>query len=172
MRPYTYEFLTHAKERWLDRSVIDVFSECRAWPTTRSPSFSFLFVCLCCFRALVHAPSGSISASGSYAMTFAGFSTAKCSDSSRIASLRRLVFAIPPPPTPAAEFGGEPRSHYETAIRIGLLTINGRKVEPDYKIQNGDLICNRQVAEALSPPPRSSSPRRLACREWRAGFYF
>eukprot|EP00752_Nemacystus_decipiens_P001362 g1351.t1 len=68
VRPYTYDFLTHAKERWLDRTVIDVFS---------------------------------------------------------------------------AEFGGEPRSHYENAIRTGLLTVNGKKVDLDYKLQNSDLICNR-----------------------------
>lgn len=45
----------------------------------------------------------------------------------------------------AAEFAGEPRSHYEQAIRLGLLTVNGRKIDLDYKLQNSDLICNRQV---------------------------
>lgn len=29
MRPYTYNFETHAKERWLGRTVIDVFSKSR-----------------------------------------------------------------------------------------------------------------------------------------------
>eukprot|EP00903_Cladosiphon_okamuranus_P019106 g17580.t1 len=43
----------------------------------------------------------------------------------------------------AAEFAGEPRSHYENAIRSGLLTVNGEKVGLDYKLQNSDLICNR-----------------------------
>lgn len=47
--------------------------------------------------------------------------------------------------SPAAEFGGEPRSHYENAIRGGLLTVNGEKVGLDYRLQNSDLICNRQV---------------------------
>lgn len=27
MRPYIYDFQTHAKERWLERTVIDVFGE-------------------------------------------------------------------------------------------------------------------------------------------------
>lgn len=30
VRPYAYNFETHAKERWLGRTVIDVFSESRA----------------------------------------------------------------------------------------------------------------------------------------------
>ncbi|CAM9564162.1 unnamed protein product, partial [Ectocarpus sp. 13 AM-2016] len=68
VRPYIYDFQTHAKERWLGRTVVDVFS---------------------------------------------------------------------------AEFGGEPRSHYENAIRGGLLTVNGSKVGVDYELQNSDLICNR-----------------------------
>lgn len=29
VRPYTHNFETHAKERWLGRTVIDVFSESR-----------------------------------------------------------------------------------------------------------------------------------------------
>ncbi|CAN0530283.1 unnamed protein product, partial [Ectocarpus sp. 8 AP-2014] len=57
VRPYIYDFQTHAKERWLDRTVVDVFS---------------------------------------------------------------------------AEFGGEARSHYENAVRGGLLTVNGNKVGVDY----------------------------------------
>ncbi|CAN0397541.1 unnamed protein product, partial [Hapterophycus canaliculatus] len=70
VRPYIYDFQTHTKERWLDRSIIDVF---------------------------------------------------------------------------CAEFAGEPRSHYENAIRGGLLTVNGKKVDLDYKLRNSDLICNRRV---------------------------
>lgn len=27
VRPYTYEFKTHAKQRWLGRTLVDVFSE-------------------------------------------------------------------------------------------------------------------------------------------------
>lgn len=46
-------------------------------------------------------------------------------------------------PSPGAEFGGEPRSHYENAIRGALLTVNGNKVGVDYELQNSDLICNR-----------------------------
>lgn len=46
-----------------------------------------------------------------------------------------------------AEFGANPRSYYERAIRCGLLTINGKNTSPDYKLNNSDLVCNRQAGE-------------------------
>ena len=49
-----------------------------------------------------------------------------------------------------AEFGANPRSHYESVIRSGLLTVNGNKISPDYKLQNSDLVRNRQV-EGVPP---------------------
>ncbi|CAM9594236.1 unnamed protein product, partial [Choristocarpus tenellus] len=68
VKPYIYEFKTHAKERWFGKSIIDVFGK---------------------------------------------------------------------------EFGVNSRSHYESAIRAGNLTVNGKKVEPNYLLKNADLVCNR-----------------------------
>lgn len=56
---------------------------------------------------------------------------------------------------PGAEFGANPRSYYESVIRGGLLTVNGNKISPDYRLQNSDLVCNRQVEGLLAPIPHT-----------------
>ena len=69
-----------------------------------------------------------------------------------------LLFVIP-----GAEFGANPRSYYESAIRAGLLTVNGNKISPDYKLQNSDLVCNRQVDGLPPHPTMKDCHPTLAC---------
>ncbi|CAM9950708.1 unnamed protein product [Discosporangium mesarthrocarpum] len=68
VKPYIYEFKTHAKARWLGKSIIDVFGK---------------------------------------------------------------------------EFCVNSKSHYQSAIRAGHITVNGEKTEAEYKLRSGDLVCNR-----------------------------
>jgi len=94
VRPYTYDFQTHAKERWLERSVIDVFSECMQCGALRrearlvSPCFLSVFMFWCKRRGARLVPPVEYDA-----MAFTSLSAAKCSNSSRNTSNRRPVFA-------------------------------------------------------------------------------
>ena len=55
------------------------------------------------------------------------------------------------------EFAAYSREYYEESIQLGRTRVNGEKVTPDYKIQNGDLICHtvhRHILFVLKSPLR------------------
>ena len=55
------------------------------------------------------------------------------------------------------EFAAYSREYYEESIQLGRIRVNGEKVTPDYKIQNGDLICHtvhRHILFILKSPLR------------------
>eukprot|EP00522_Entomoneis_paludosa_P001401 CAMPEP_0172476526 /NCGR_PEP_ID=MMETSP1065-20121228/70422_1 /TAXON_ID=265537 /ORGANISM="Amphiprora paludosa, Strain CCMP125" /LENGTH=563 /DNA_ID=CAMNT_0013234749 /DNA_START=134 /DNA_END=1825 /DNA_ORIENTATION=+ len=84
VEPYVYTFLSHAKARWVGRSILDVY---------------------------------------------------------------------------ASEFGGYPRSYYETAIQHGRILVSDEKVDLTYIIKGNDVLCHRvhrhepAVAVASDQPP-------------------
>ena len=43
------------------------------------------------------------------------------------------------------EFGGHPKSYWQSAISLGNVRINGNLVSETYLLQNGDLLLHRTV---------------------------
>lgn len=63
-----------------------------------------------------------------------------------------------------SEFGSYPRSYYSSAITQGRILVNGKRVDTEYAIKNGDVLLHsvhRHEPAVMVAPSTTSSPELL-----------